>query len=277
LKIIYGDEHMGIIAVSDIHLGYMDDNNKQSLSDIGQFSAFLKYLATRNDIDHFVICGDLLDMWRRDMLGLTEDKEIHPILELLWDLQSKMDVIYLAGNHDYHIRDLNMHHYPYHLTDKIDPKAGKIIPEKNGKTYLFKHGYDFEFIMRKCEKLFDPLCFTNDEEGEFLSWLWDHLKVDRATKQLFEDLREMTIEERMQIQGNGFDFGSYKVPENYDVLVFGHTHKPFYSQNKINLGSWITSCPIHNTYLEIMEDQERLLKWPKNEPINIGPIPETLW
>ena len=62
---------MGIIAVSDVHLGYMNASKTESFSDKKSFVSFLDGLAGRDDITDFVICGDLLDMWRRDMVGVT--------------------------------------------------------------------------------------------------------------------------------------------------------------------------------------------------------------
>jgi UDP-2,3-diacylglucosamine pyrophosphatase LpxH len=63
---------MGIIAVSDLHLGYLKkDDKKQSLSNKSGFCDLLEDLDARDDINHLVICGDMLEMWRRDMVGVT--------------------------------------------------------------------------------------------------------------------------------------------------------------------------------------------------------------
>ena len=95
---------MGIIAVSDVHLGYMNASKTESFSDKKSFVSFLDGLAGRDDITDFVICGDLLDMWRRDMVGVTIENL--DILSRFQKLASKMKVHYMAGNHDYHIRYL---------------------------------------------------------------------------------------------------------------------------------------------------------------------------
>jgi len=87
---------MGIIAVSDVHLGY-------SLSDKENFGKFLDDLAKKGninkngDINHFVICGDLLDMWRRDMAGVTiENLDILSKLQNLKNLNPSIEVHYLG-------------------------------------------------------------------------------------------------------------------------------------------------------------------------------------
>ncbi len=268
----------GIIAVSDVHLGYIN-------SDKTNFEKFLDDLAAREDIKDFVICGDLLDMWRRDMAGVTIEH-----LNILNKLQNlKPEVHYLAGNHDYHIHHLTKYQYPFDFTKDYDPREGLQLMN-GGKIYLFKHGYDFESLMSKNEYMFDILSSTSDESGNFKSWLYDVIsnieairrvdigmiqnicaKIfdegfrkaieslsqpkssnlsggqvnDNPNKDVLNDLLK-PIEERMKIQGNGFDRDYFirSLKENV-TLVFGHTHKPFhYEKDKtkaINLGSWITS------------------------------------
>lgn len=68
---------MGIIAVSDVHLGYLSKNTKQSLSNKNDFDKFLENVFNMNDIDKFVVCGDFLDMWIRDMSGVVIENFIN--------------------------------------------------------------------------------------------------------------------------------------------------------------------------------------------------------
>lgn len=298
---------MGIIAVSDVHLGYMNADTKQNFSDKNNFTVFLDILAKRDDITDFVICGDLLDMWRRDMVGVTVENL--DILDKIRNLPPKMRVHYLAGNHDYHVRHLTRFPYPLGFSESIDPRKGIAITE-GGKTYRFKHGYDLEKIMSSTECYFDLLCSTSDEAGEFKSWLYDTITnveavkgIDiqailrmfggvindaarRAIESLFlpkpcnpsggqlsgmpsksilNSLLNTTTEERMQMQGNSFDFDSINKAAGNEILVFGHTHWPFHYQNAINLGSWIINYPVHNTYLEIVNGQETLKIFPNGE------------
>jgi UDP-2,3-diacylglucosamine pyrophosphatase LpxH len=178
---------MGIIAVSDVHLGYME--NKTELAETKNFIGFLKELAKRDDITDFVICGDLLDMWRRDMAGVVIEN-LH-ILKMIQDLQPKKDpdlqpkikVHYLAGNHDYHICHLTKYYYPFDFKKGIDPKKGFTLPE-GGKTYRFKHGYDIEPLMLGSECFFDILSSTSDEAGDFKSWLYDIISKIEAVRRV---------------------------------------------------------------------------------------------
>ena len=85
-------------------------------------------------------------------------------------------------------------------------------------------------------------------------------------KDALSSLLDNTTEERMQMQGNGFDFDSInKYIGSNEILVFGHTHKPFHYNTAINLGSWIINYPVHSTYLEIKDGQEKLKIFPNGE------------
>ena len=313
---------MGIIAVSDVHLGYMNASKTESFSDKKSFVSFLDGLAGRDDITDFVICGDLLDMWRRDMVGVTIENL--DILSRFQKLASKMKVHYIAGNHDYHIRYLTRFPYPFGFTECIDPRKG-IALQDGGKTFLFKHGYDFEPIMSESECFFDLLCSTSDEAGEFKSWLYDTISnidavrgqdietalkmlggfiddaVKRAITALFQPkpcsasggkavglpkkavlsaLLDHTTEERINGKDGGFNFNALKTAalnsgkgESSTVLVFGHTHRPFHTQNVINLGSWIQGYPIYDTYLEISSGNAKLKDYRTGKAIDMTSSP----
>ena len=287
---------MGIIAVSDVHLGYLkEDDSNQSLSNKSGFCDLLRDIDARDDINHLVICGDMLDMWRRDMVGVTIENL--DVLNMLQSLSKKIDVHYLAGNHDYHIRHLNRYSYPFGFRECKDPKEG-IILKDSGKSYIFKHGYDLEPGMAESEAIFDLMCSTSDEVGEFKSHVyssigefwkqgkqaWESIGggatkfftgVDKAWKP--DDRNEgkflegnkirKPLRERLQTEED-FDFEALKEHlANDATLVFGHTHKPFHYPNIINLGSWITTLPVNSLYLEIKDGQEKLLVYPTGEVV----------
>jgi UDP-2,3-diacylglucosamine pyrophosphatase LpxH len=268
------------------------------LSDKSGFCNLLKDIDARDDINDLVICGDMLDMWRRDMVGVTIENL--DVLNMLQNLSSKkIRVHYLAGNHDYHIRHLNRSSYPFGFSEYKDPKEGIILQDRDsGKSYVFKHGYDLEPGMAESEALFDLMCSTSDEAGEFKSQVyssfgellkqgkqacasigWEAMKlctgVDKAWKpddknkgKFLEGNRiSKPIEERLQTDED-FDFVALNAPlANNATLVFGHTHKPFHHPKIINLGSWITTYAHHSTYLEIKDGQEKLWEYPTKKVI----------
>ncbi|HWQ18634.1 MAG TPA: metallophosphoesterase [Methanotrichaceae archaeon] len=163
---------MAIIAASDIHLGYMDKDDKHSLSDKDSFMDFLDRVVDKSDITDFFIVGDFLDMWRRDAVGVTIENR--DVLDRLQELAMNMNVHFMAGNHDYRICNLTMYPYPFGISECTDPKSGFTISLGHPVTqYHFKHGYDFEPSMLVCEPFFNLLCRTNDEVGGFESKLYD--------------------------------------------------------------------------------------------------------
>jgi UDP-2,3-diacylglucosamine pyrophosphatase LpxH len=87
-----------VIATSDHHLGYVN-------TDKAAFNAFLDELAQEDDLTHLVLLGDFVDMWRTDASGVF--LEGHDTIRKLLALKSKgVQVFYVAGNHDYHVVDL---------------------------------------------------------------------------------------------------------------------------------------------------------------------------
>lgn len=289
---------MGIIAVSDVHLGYLkEDDSKQSLSNKSGFCDLLRDIGARDDINHLVICGDMLDMWRRDMVGVTiENLDVLNMLQSLSD-KKKIKVYYLAGNHDYHIRHLNRYAYPFGFRECKDPKDG-ITLKDGGKSYVFKHGYDLEPGMAQSEAVFDLMCSTSDEVGEFKSHIYSSLgEFWKQGKQAWESIGGGALKfftgvdtawkpddknEGKFLEGNrilkplherlhteeDFDFDALKEHLTEDTtLVFGHTHKPFHYRNIINLGSWITTYDLNSTYLEIKDGREKLLVYPTKEQV----------
>jgi UDP-2,3-diacylglucosamine pyrophosphatase LpxH len=278
-----------------------EDDSNQSLSNKSGFCDLLRDIDARDDINHLVICGDMLDMWRRDMVGVTIENL--DVLNMLQSLSKKIKVHYLAGNHDYHIRHLNRYSYPFGFRECKDPKEG-ITLQDSGKSYIFKHGYDLEPGMAESEAIFDLMCSTSDEVGEFKSHIYSSIgefwkqgkqawesvgggamkfftgvdsawKPDDKNKGKFLEGNKISkpLHERLQTDED-FDFETLKEHLSKDTtLVFGHTHKPFHYQNVINLGSWITTYPVHSIYLEIKDGQERLLVYPTGKEI---PIREAL-
>jgi UDP-2,3-diacylglucosamine pyrophosphatase LpxH len=75
---------MAIIVTSDQHLGYTNSN-------VDVFSEFLSYVSTRDDVTDFVLLGDFVDMWRRDVSGLFLEQ--HEIMEKVLGLKMKFIVL----------------------------------------------------------------------------------------------------------------------------------------------------------------------------------------
>jgi UDP-2,3-diacylglucosamine pyrophosphatase LpxH len=60
---------------------------------------FIKRLQSSNDLGDVVIVGDLVDLWRRDVIALGF--ELSTCVEELKILQENAEVHYIFGNHDF--------------------------------------------------------------------------------------------------------------------------------------------------------------------------------
>ena len=103
---------MKVVVTSDQHLGYAN-------SDKAAFNAFLDNLSQRSDVTHFVLLGDVVDMWRRDASGVF--LEHHDTVTKLLALKSKgVQIFYVAGNHDYHVRGSYQPSIPLQVPQGVD-------------------------------------------------------------------------------------------------------------------------------------------------------------
>jgi UDP-2,3-diacylglucosamine pyrophosphatase LpxH len=260
-----------IIIISDIHLGDKNCNKDQ-------FEKFLDQILNRTiECNRFIIVGDCLDMWRRDSVGvMIESAEI---IEKLIQIEKKKDIKlhFVVGNHDYYLRNLKQHGYPFQFTEDELVLNESINGEKY--EYRFCHGYEFD--MNELKFIFDFFCFSDDNLGEFYSSTWQVLRI--ITKEcklnpicIFRKLKLAKekwkkAEDRFGLhitvldnQGNivihpPFKDGDFPITEkraldhakrcldqkNKLFLVFGHTHKPFIYKspneniNLANTGSWV--------------------------------------
>ncbi|MFW9767505.1 MAG: metallophosphoesterase [Candidatus Thorarchaeota archaeon] len=170
------------IAVSDLHLGY-DKADKE---------AFRVFLRNMKDIrvDHLLLVGDVLDMWRRDNKGLIEDNM--DILVMLRDLKKNEQVgtiHYVIGNHDFSIELMTdefgilsdlFTFYPGTSSNRVWvelplPEEGNKLADKSFK---FMHGHQLSAgladpIIPMYDGICTALCRQGDLGGRITSFLWD--------------------------------------------------------------------------------------------------------
>jgi UDP-2,3-diacylglucosamine pyrophosphatase LpxH len=245
---------MVIVATSDQHLGYED-------SDKTAFNSFLDQVRTDPSITQFVMLGDVIDMWRRDASGVfLENREtFNKILSLPPEIQ----VHYVCGNHDFHLRELKDHGYPFNFTDSLKLS-------EDGRNYRFVHGYQFDD--QQIEVLMEALCRTmSDTAGTFESNLWTTLPRDWINRnplprnwttldlRNFESLK-IRPEERLAETLNAIERKACASVKPGEVLVFGHTHAPFINKagTVVNTGSWVKGAAVYNTYVRLEAGGPRL-------------------
>lgn len=267
------DNHTKVVVASDQHLGYAN-------SDKTSFNAFLDALGQDSDITHFVLLGDVVDMWRRDASGVfVENRDTFDKIFALRD--RGIDVRYVAGNHDYHVLSLQDHSYPFDFQPELP------LPDTaNNVTYRFVHGYQFD--LEQQEAWMEGLCrVMSDQVGDFESGLWAELTRGWSNPKyvLFEifqswkktGMRTMSdrLQQRPEVRFSGLN--QYLLDEinkracasvgRDEVLVFGHTHVPFVnkSENVANCGSWVKDATPYDTYVELTGGKPHLFVFPRRE------------
>jgi len=263
---------MSIVVVSDVHLG-MDEANEEKFID------FLKGLDFEK-IEHFVLLGDIIDIWRRDFTKAVI--ECSRSLTLLNDLASETKVHYVVGNHDYYLLRLSElfgKNFPFEV------KKSTIIKSRSQEFY-FMHGYQLEVLcnpyyksMKTYETFSEHMCLTGDDTGNAAEALW---KLHQSNKSLWNALKRIPenpyaalksmmdppetrirnshkhniiepIEELAEADTKHFLLDIR--PEHF--LVYGHTHYPYINNEKkvANTGSWGFGDEKKFCYMEIVDDK----------------------
>jgi UDP-2,3-diacylglucosamine pyrophosphatase LpxH len=246
---------LAIIAVSDLHLGF-------DTSDKAAFIRFLGELQSDPSVTDLVLLGDIVDMWRRDSSGVF--LENHEVLDLILDLQKKMRVHYVAGNHDFHVLKLQGHGYPINF-------LGDLTLQQDGLNCRFVHGWEFDEMQR--EHFMESLCHSmSDHKGDRDNNIWAALNryendltrffsaIDRGRKRRTAEMLQLDPQERLKENLKGVEKKARSTVQPGQVLVFGHTHRPFLNkaENLANTGSWVTTAPIHNTFVRLESGKPKL-------------------
>ena len=252
-----------IIATSDVHLGY-------SKSDKASFTRFLDWVAIQEDVTDLVLAGDILDFWRRDMVGVTiENADV--IAKLINVGRGGVKVHYVAGNHDYAVRHLEI------FKNRLKFSTRVVLVEDD-VVYRFIHGWEMDPDQNPA--FFDAMCYSNDAWGRRADRIWDvYLKwIDTPRKRIVawlqqwwakRDMEEMMKppEERGFVQM--YDaiasplISSMIVTD--EALIYGHTHVPciIESENQANCGSWVDDGKngMRNTYVVIDGNEVQLRRF----------------
>jgi UDP-2,3-diacylglucosamine pyrophosphatase LpxH len=270
------------VVVSDVHLG-------SKTCDVDSLNSFLLSLNDDRDLTDLVLLGDIVDMWRRDASGVfLEGMET---MQIIKDLQKKVKVRYVAGNHDYHVLKLKNraphYHYPFDFAQTLQLTDG-------AHTYLFMHGYEFEYgrALKLIRPSMDILCrFNSDLDGIGEEKLWDSLRrkaldvhytvftqrlerrLRRGPRSLNDGPEERLKDKKLEV----IERRAYEVVrgKTNHILVFGHTHHPFMrnGENLVNTGSWVKESPVHNTYVVLENGKPRLFVYGGGEILDRLDIP----
>ncbi|HEY6534560.1 MAG TPA: metallophosphoesterase [Candidatus Nitrosocosmicus sp.] len=290
-----------IIVISDVHLGY-DACDKYSFNNFID-DKLMKLnendtLVLLGDILDFwrKSCVDLTINFQKKTEKLPEGI----ILKKLYNLQKQTNVHYIVGNPDYSILYFNnrVDSFPFSIHRNLHLN----VKGNNDKKFYLNHGYEFEVLANYpfmtiedyesiCQHLCDVRQTTIDKiENDFWSALHfqfvgkkleEHFTIaesikkppesrmkelHRFEKESREEKRKPLLQPRNKIEGLAMSPLARSMligGKPNETLIFGHTHSPFISEDKmiINSGSWVTDNDSHNTYIEIDNTGDVNLIW----------------
>lgn len=255
------------MVVSDVHLG-------SEMCDKAAFNQFLTSLNEDKELTDLVLLGDIVDMWRRDASGVF--LENMDTVSILKGLKERIEVHWLAGNHDIHLLKLKNqaphYNYPFQFHETLDLVDGDY-------TYRFMHGHEFEYgsETRFIRPVLEILCHVmSDAEGVPEDELWVELTklmtdLHYSAFSHFLEGRDLTVfrrslhdspGERLKDKLEKVEMRSYDVIRGKanNILVFGHTHHPFVNSKEdlVNSGSWVKDATPHNTYVVLENGKPHL-------------------
>jgi UDP-2,3-diacylglucosamine hydrolase len=233
--------------ISDVHLGLESPERERAKEN--RLVAFLGEV--ERDGSELFIVGDLFDAWFEYRTVIP--KGFHRVLTKLEDLtRGGITVHYLAGNHDYWMREF----FSETLGMKIHREAFE--SRVQGRRVLLHHGDGL------AEKDGGYRLLRTVLRNPLAVWLYSWLHPDigvALARSSSEKSRGYTAVKDYGERDGMARFAEEKLREGYDIVVMGHRHKPsrvvLGSGVYINLGDWIT----FNTYAVMERGQIALQEW----------------
>ena len=239
-----------VIVAGDAHLGAHNAN-------VEAFNDFLEDIyQDRSVIEEVILLGDLWDMVRRDPFGVAW--ETATTLERLKRLANAIPVQFIFGNHDLYLQELDDTRYELEFRTEY-------TLEQDGTRILFRHGNEFDGLHSNLLSKYlsgkgdrgdiDP---TRGRKDPVVAGVRD--AVDRFKSQLRTDGGSARARTYPRRERRAHEFLRTAAA---DKLVYGHTHSPYVHHDNLaaNPGSWKSTTPVHNTYVEITEGQLALYQY----------------
>ncbi len=223
--------------ISDIHLGFLSPVEEEEREKL--LVKFLQY--TKGKADELFILGDLFDYWFEYKRVVQKDffRTLNALAELT---DSGINIHYIIGNHDF----LHKNFFEKKIGASLyfDP----ISVTLNNKLFYIGHG--------------DGLV-KNDTGYKILKKFLRNKFLQRIYSLIHPDLgiwlasltsktsRNYTANKHYGIIDGLFETAKAKIAEDYDYVLFGHSHKQVVKKYKkgvyINLGTWLEK-PCYGKY-----------------------------
>ncbi|MHA1908969.1 MAG: metallophosphoesterase, partial [Candidatus Thorarchaeota archaeon] len=178
-----------LMAISDLHLGFESNNFTNPRI---PFSKFLDDLEDVKRIDHFIVLGDFIDLWRRnDIEVMVEQNDLLERLVRMKEDKKIGTLHYLVGNHDYIVpwyvkwgylfrrfsnTRLNLQQFSIRKASCRDIDSLVLKKSPDGNIYTFRHGHQDNEATQVAPGVYDGisilLCSSGNITGSFFSWIW---------------------------------------------------------------------------------------------------------
>ena len=236
-----------VYFISDVHLGLgsreEERKKEQRLLD------FLDHI--KEDARELFIVGDLFDAWIEYRTVIP--KGFHRVLAKLDEIVSRGIIVhYLAGNHDYWMRD--------YFWEEMGIKTYSTAFDTcvDGKKIFIHHGDGLSGNDAGYKLLKIVL------RNRFSVWLfsWIHPDIGLALARASSKKSRGHTSGKSYGEEDGMErLAKARIDEGYDIAMMGHRHQPVCKELGkglyINLGDWIT----HDTYAEIENGRVELKVW----------------
>jgi len=253
---------MRIVVISDVHIGYEH-------SDVAAFETFIDSLLSARP-DKVILLGDIFDFWRCSDVDLLVQNQ--NIVEKLMQLP----LSYVCGNHDYSMLKLSRR---FPQSPPFEVQVSLTLQNQTSR-FILRHGYELEVFtsmepvgLESYEAFSEAMCHAGWIGGAIASWVWTFVELVRgrltdAIRDLLMSAAKTPAEKRSRLQkvdvlakspSRGILLGL--LPS--DVLIFGHTHRPFVDARTANAGSWVmTKEKKEHSYIEITDQSFEMKHWP---------------
>jgi len=219
-----------ILFISDFHLGV--SRSEQEAEKERRLTSFLAHLDPRRD--WLILLGDLFEFWFEYRTVIPRE-HLHIIQQLIALREEGLPILYFAGNHDFWLGDF----FTKNLGIPLIPDALEL--KLGGKKFFIAHGDalgrgDWGYkVMKKI--------FRNPVNIFLYRLIHPDLGIPFA-----KAIASLSRSKGEKPDTPYRDFAMKKLEEGYDIVVFGHTHKPLFlsvgEKLYLNTGDWLR----HFTY-----------------------------
>ncbi len=244
--------------ISDVHLGLGTTEQERNKEDV-----LLTFLhAILPDTDRLFILGDLFDLWFEYETVIPKGF-FRTLMALGTFTQRGAKVHYLAGNHDYWMKDffttelgIESHREPFEIT----------LYDKR----LFLHHGDGLITKDRGYRMLRPIL---RHPLSILLYRWLHPDIGiRLARGSSRTSRAYTSRKTIADDKDMAAFAAAHIRRGIDIVVMGHQHYPAYHRINggiyVNIGDWISN----RTYAEMTSEGIQLLKWHDNQGIPYLPF-----